>query len=315
MKLGPIRSPLHRLSAAVLALIVAATVAGVFVTRSVVGEEQRRLLNDRADEAGLLVGTLFAPVTTALPSLPSTGLSRADGVALFRSQAQKDLGLTDAIGALQYSGGSYHSIASVGSGLAPGAPVGTDRATLAAKATTTKALVSAVVATPQGRRLSLSLAAGSGVVLYEDLIFDPSKPVNLNSAGVFTDLDGAVYATTHADSNSLVVATTTHLPLTGEVSRQTISVGPQQWLMVVKSHGPLVGPLRGAGPVGCARRWSARRRVGHPAGGNLGRRGMLHVGLSRMAPPRRSAKPRPPNAKPGRPLKQPTWPRASSCPA
>ena len=248
MTFGRVSSPLRLLSLAVLGVVVASTVAGFFVIRAVVNDEQRRLLKDRTQEVGLVIQALFGPVVSALPQLASSDVTQPGAHSEFVKEAKNDLQIAQAIGALSASGDGIRSIVSVGAGLPPGALAGADRAALAVRAMNSKGVVDGIVATPKGRRLSFALAVGSGVVVYEDLVFDPSQPESLSSLGPFSDLNGVVYASSHPDSNDLVVTTTRDLPLRGETSTQTVMVGPQHWLLVIKGRGALVGTLAAEAP-------------------------------------------------------------------
>jgi len=248
VRLGRLRSPLRLLSVAVLAVVVGSTVAGFFVTRSVVNDEQHRLVRDRAEQVGLLIQSLFGPVVSALPQLASSDVTQPGVHPQFVAQARGYLGTVDAIGALRFGDGGFTSTVSVGAGVPPGAEAGADLASLAARAMASKGEVDGLVTTSKGRRLSLALSAGSGVVVYEDLAFDPSKPLQLSALGPFSDLDGAVYASNRPDPQALVVTTNAHLSLSGDTSAQTVPVGQQHWLVVVKSRGSLVGALAAKAP-------------------------------------------------------------------
>lgn len=241
------RLPLRPLSGLVLAVVVASTVAGFFLTRSVVSDDQLRLLRAQGEEAGLVVESLFAPFASALPQLASTDIEQPGGHPEFVALARGDLEFAQGVGALRHTAGGFSSIVSVGAGLQPGAVAGADRAALAARALASKGEVDGMVESPSGPRLSFALADGSGVVLYEDLAFDPSKPV-LDSSGPFSELDGVVYASSKPDPSAVVITTTSHLPLQGQTSTQSIDVGPQHWLLVFKSRGSLVGSLAGEAP-------------------------------------------------------------------
>lgn len=248
VKVGRARRPLRLLSLLILAVLVASSVAGYFVIRSVVDDEQDRLLRARGEEAGLVIQSLFQPVVATLGQLASTDIAEPGTHPEFAKVARADLGIVEAIGAMtNSSGGVFRSVMSVGAGLPADTVAATDRAALAARALASKGPVEAVVDTSRGPRLSLALQSGSGLVVYEDLAFDPTTPVDLGKSGPFSDLDGAVYAAGRADPAALVV-TTTHLPLRGETRSQTITVGQQHWLLVIESRGPLVGSLASKAP-------------------------------------------------------------------
>ena len=242
------RGPLRVLSALVLAFLAAASVALSLTVHSVVADEQTRLLNARTEEAGVLVGTLFGSVGAALPTLATTAPPSPGATSDFTTDAHQYLGAVGAIGALQDSNGSFRVLASVGKGPRPGAVAAPDRAALARQALGTKGLVDAVVATPGGPRLSFALADKSGQVLYEDLAFDSAKPIDLGANGPFSELDGALYASPRPDPARLVITTTAHLPLSGQVDQRMVTVGNQHWVLVARSRVPLVGAFAADAP-------------------------------------------------------------------
>ena len=243
-----LHSPLRLLSILTLVVLVGCTVAGFFVTRSLVNDEQSRLLRDRAEEGGLIIESLFAPIASALPSLASSQGAQPGGQSQFVSQARNDLQLASAIGELQSENHLFRSVVSVGAGLPPDASPNASLSSLAARALGHKSEVSGVIPTAKGRRLTFALNAGSGVVLYEELVFDPAKPINLGASGPFGDIEGAVYASSRPNPHALVLTTTADLPLSGQTSAQPIVVGQQHWLIVVRSRGALVGTLASKTP-------------------------------------------------------------------
>src|SRR6185437_9721619 len=102
----------------------------------------------------------------------------------------------------------YRVFAAVGVAPAAGSALPADRTALASVALSSDSVVAGMVATPSGRRMSFALAVNGGIVLYEDLAFDPTKPINLGSSGPFNDLDGVLYASSIADPGMVVVTTT-----------------------------------------------------------------------------------------------------------
>ena len=242
------RGPLRTVSVLVLAVLAAASLALALTVRSVVADEQTRLLNARTEEAGLLVGTLFGTVGSALPNLAAAAPPRPDATSEFTTAAHQYLGAVGTIGALQESNGSFTVFSAVGTGPRPGALAGPDRAALARSALGTKGVVDAVVVTAGGPRLSFALADKTGTVLYEDLAFDPAKPIDLGANGSFSELDGVLYASARPDPTRLVITTTAQLPLSGQVDRRMVKVGTQHWLLEARSRVPLVGSFAASAP-------------------------------------------------------------------
>ena len=128
-------------------------------------------------------------------------------------------------------------------GLAPaaGTRLSGDSAALAIRALAAKGMVSAVLHEPVGRVLSFEVAAGNGLVLYQDIPLNVFELTQANDTGPFSELAGALYASDHIDPSTLVLSTTTHLPLSGTVDQQTVMIGADKWLIAARSNKPLVG--------------------------------------------------------------------------
>jgi hypothetical protein len=138
--------------------------------------QQRQLLHERTTEGATVLGNVFGGVQSTLTTLAASSPPSPGATDRFSAAAKPLLGLATTIGALSTTNGAVSVVAGVGTAPTTGALVGADRAALAARAATTKGVVSGVVDTPVGRRLSFALAASNGLVLYEDLVFDPAKP-------------------------------------------------------------------------------------------------------------------------------------------
>ncbi|HEX5266947.1 MAG TPA: histidine kinase dimerization/phospho-acceptor domain-containing protein, partial [Acidimicrobiales bacterium] len=242
------RRPIRALSLLVLVVLGGASIGGALLARSVLRDEQSRLLQERAVEASSTVESLFGNVGTSLPTLAATSSPQPEATGTFISAARSYIGLISGIGAAQSSSTGYRVLAAVGVAPVAGSALPADRTALASVALSSDNVVAGMVATPSGRRMSFALAVNGGIVLYEDLAFDPTKPINLGSSGPFNDLDGVLYASSIPDPGMVVVTTTAHLPLPGRVARTTVQVGTQHWLLVVKNRVPLVGSFAANAP-------------------------------------------------------------------
>jgi len=242
------RGPLRLLSIGVLLVLVGISVALALVARSVVDDQQRRLLHERTAEAGLLVGSLFNSLSTTMPVLAATTHPHVGSTQEFTAEAQQLTGGFGTIGAVHVAGDKVSAVAATGSGPAAGTVITGARAALATRALKAKGMVSTVLSTPSGRLLSFAVAAGNGLVLYEDIPLNLFQLEQASGKGPFSELDGAVYASDHIDPSALVLATTAHLPLSGTVDRQTIAVGADKWTIAAASNTPLVGSLTARAP-------------------------------------------------------------------
>jgi signal transduction histidine kinase/ActR/RegA family two-component response regulator len=236
------------LSVLVLLVMVGMSVALALIVRSVVHDQDRRLLHERTAEAGILIGSLFSNVSTTLPVLGATTHPRPGSTRQFTTAAQQLTGGLGTIGALQVTGDRVLALAATGTGPTAGTALTGDRAALAVRALAAKGMVSAVLNESGGRLLSFEVAAGNGLVLYEDVPLSLFQLTQTNTNGPFSELDGAVYASAHVDPSTLVLSTTRHLPLSGTIDRQTIAVGTDTWLIAAGSNQPLVGSLTAKAP-------------------------------------------------------------------
>jgi signal transduction histidine kinase/ActR/RegA family two-component response regulator len=242
------RGPLRLLSVVVLIATAGMSVALALVVRSVVHDQQRRLLHERTAEAGLLVGSLFNSMSTTLPVLGATTHPRVGSTQQFTAAAKQLTGGVGTIGALQVAGEKVSALASTSTAPAAGTTLTGARAALATRALATKGMISAVLNEPSGRLLSFEVAAGNGLVLYQDIPLQLFQLTQTNASGPFSELDGALYASDHIDPATLVLSTTPHLPLSGTVDRQTVTVGADKWLIAARSNTPLVGSLTEKAP-------------------------------------------------------------------
>jgi signal transduction histidine kinase len=224
------------------------SVALAQVVRSVVHDQQRRLLHERTSEAGVLVGGLFGGMSATLPVLATTTHPRIGATQQFTTAAKQLTGGIGTIGAVQVAGGTVSTVATTGTGPAAGTTITGARAALATRALAAKGMVSSVLSEPGGRLLSFEVAVGDGLVLYEDVPLTVFQGTQANDNGPFSELDGALYASDHIDPSTLVLSTTPHLPLSGTVDRQTITVGTDKWLIAARSNKPLVGSLTAKAP-------------------------------------------------------------------
>src|SRR3954452_11172260 len=75
VRVGRERARLRALSAVVLLVVAVIAVAGFVVTRQVVHDQEKRLLKQRADEAGIYLSSLFAGINGTLSSIESAAVS------------------------------------------------------------------------------------------------------------------------------------------------------------------------------------------------------------------------------------------------
>ena len=245
-----IKCPLRLLSLVVLVVLCLSSFVVALGVRSVVEDQEKRLLRERTNEGALLLSTLFSGPRATLPLLAATTRPRAGSTELFTTAAAGVRGDAGAIGALSVADGVVSVLAVAGDGPEPGTTIGGERAALAVRATGAEDLVTAVVDEPHGRQLSFARATGDGLVLYQDVPLAGFAAYRAGPGDPFSELDGVVYASSEEDTSEIVLATSTDLPLSGRVERKELKVGADTWLLVTRSNQPLVGSFAANAPWG-----------------------------------------------------------------
>ena len=248
MMLRKTKGPLRVLSMMVLVGLAGTSVALSLAVRSIGHHEEGLLLRERTKEAGVLISTLFGNAQTTLPILAAATRPQVGATQLFTATAQPLVGQqSPAIGALGVANGAVSVVATVGDGPAAGSALTGPRAALAERAVAARTMVSAVLDEPQGKRLTFAVPVGA-LVMYQDVAIDPSETYRPGSDGLFTELDGVLYASAGADPSALVLSTTPRLPLSGSVVRLPVKIGADQWLLVTRGKRPLVGTFAADAP-------------------------------------------------------------------
>jgi signal transduction histidine kinase len=249
---------LRALSVVVLVVVAAIVVAGFLVTRQVVHDQERKLLKQRTDEAGLYLSSLIGSVSTELGSLASTAAATKVSPAAFKSSTRLLTAAPGGFGsiALVKTGATPTVVASSGHDLKDLGPIRTAAVTeAAAKTGLTGALVSTPLfggdASARNFGFAYSSPALPGYVVYAESQVHPNVPSPTTSGQPFSELVVAVYAGPRAQPDQLIAATAGagKLPLHGQTAsaKSAIGVG-QPWLLVAKARHPLVGSVAMATP-------------------------------------------------------------------
>jgi signal transduction histidine kinase/ActR/RegA family two-component response regulator len=221
------------------------------LVRSIVRDQEQRLLRERVKEGAVLLTSVFSSPRTTLPLLAATTRPRVGSTEAFTAAAMGIRGNTGAIGALTVADGVVSVLAVAGDGPTPGTTITGGRAALAMRATGVEDMVTAVVEEPSGRQLVFARTAGNGLVLYQDYpLLGPSATYRPRPDDPFSELDGVVYAGRREDPSKVVLTTGANLPLSGRIERQDLQVGADTWLLVARSNQPLVGSFAANAPWG-----------------------------------------------------------------
>jgi serine phosphatase RsbU (regulator of sigma subunit) len=249
------RGRLRGASIVALVLALAATGALTWLVHVLVRDQERRLLRERAAELTLVLNTSIAPIQTTLDD--QAGVLRATNNS-FKAYTGV---ANDAVAAsttpasfawLKTTGpGRFVVLAAAGVGLQQREVI-TDARTRAFEETLK---THQLVATPvfgKTRILGFAFAPKAGpahTVLYQQDILGPQIASPAQTSGSpFSELEVAAYASGTVDPSQLILATTSHLPLQGDVRRVTIAVGESHFLLAVSARRPLVGTVATRAP-------------------------------------------------------------------
>jgi signal transduction histidine kinase len=231
----------------IVVVAVFAVVAGVLfvATSRLAGDQERRLINERAAEVGELlssaVGTGFQSSLTSLATAAQqspTGFAQA-------AKSQLASGAVAGIALVVQRGPDWVVQTSVGKGLAAGLTLTGSRRSVV-EAAGARIHTDLVVVSPGVSRLAVALkspVSAAGAVVYEEYVVDPSRPTRIAQSQPFHELNVALYAGPRADTPRLLLGTTRDIPLRGRTASRQVTVGDGHWLVVASARHPLAGSL------------------------------------------------------------------------
>jgi hypothetical protein len=247
---------MSRLSVAtIVALIITLGVGafGAWGTHSVVRDQQRRLLKERASEVGLLFTSATSGITSSLTA--TRGVLRAtDGStsAFKRAVAQQVAAGSKmnrtTLALLAPADGGYKVITEVGPLLQTGQLLTGDRAATFDKTRKTPQLVSTpVLGSGSARRLGFAVNASAAVggldndVLYQEVSLGMLSAGRQSGSAPFHEINVVLYANNSMAPEQLIISTTGGAikPHGAVFSKQPI--GASTWVLGVRAKGSLVG--------------------------------------------------------------------------
>jgi signal transduction histidine kinase len=246
---------LRPLSVLVLLLLLSVTVATVCLARWLVHDQEDELLRQRATEVAALYTVAISSVQTSLNSAAAVAAAtNADpyrfttfAQGLIRSKANPEGYASVSLVAASTSG--RRLAATVGDDLAPGRLSDGDVVRAIDNARKSGFAGTRVLVTGRGAgaALRIGLAVGppvapSGYIVYAEMPITPYAAVDAPRTDdtAFGELRGAIYASATSDPSQVLVSSARNLPLHGQVARQTISVGPDKWLIEIQPRGSLI---------------------------------------------------------------------------
>ena len=243
--------PLQRLTIAVLVVFVAAAIGLYVGATKLVGDQEHRLLKERtAEVAELLSGSIGVSLTSSLAPLAAAA---QESPAAFLQEAQ-DAAASSTVAAtalVAKQGGTWTVQAAVGQALQTGQTL--DDARLALVSSADGQIHTDLFTLPGNQsRLGITLGppvAPAGSVIYEEIVADPTRPATITQSEPFHELNAAVYVGSKPVSSDLLLATTSKLPLTGDVVSSPVKVGASTWLVRAEAREPLAGSFAHAMPL------------------------------------------------------------------
>ena len=244
---------LHWLPASVLVVLLLVTVAATLVTRAVVSDQDRRLLNERATEVSLVLNTSLSSVPATLAALGH--VARDGGTALFTKEAAQDVAASPrdvAFALLRRQAGGFVVVAEAGPGLWVGERVpGVAASVVAAAQKGSKLVATPVIGSGAHRLLGFAMAgpaAPPGTILYRQSALGQVKAPLEAGTAPFHELGVVLYDASRPGSSEVLVTTTKDVPLRGPVQYLPFIVGASHWLLAVSSPHPLVGSVAASAP-------------------------------------------------------------------
>ncbi|HEX4016958.1 MAG TPA: PP2C family protein-serine/threonine phosphatase [Frankiaceae bacterium] len=247
---------LGRLSVATIAAVVITVGAagfGAWATHSIVRDQERRLLTERASEVGLLFTSSIGGITSSLTSTRGV-LQATDGSSTAFERAVKDQ--VDAGKASQttlallapVAGGGYRVVAEAGPMLKVGQVITGERAAAFDATRGTPLLVSTpVVGSGVDRAIGFAINASAAVggidndVLYRESSLGTLSAGRQAGSAPFHEVNVVLYASNTRAPEQLIISTTGGALPTGGAHYTPEKIGATTWLLGVSAKGSLVG--------------------------------------------------------------------------
>lgn len=226
------------------------TAAVTIFAQSVVTNQERRLLTERANEVNLVLTNSLSTVSMNL-ALLRAGYEDG-GAAGFTQDATAQLATSTTprgYAVLRPSGNGFEVVTAAGQGLQAGQLVtGALAAAATAAQTTPKITTTGVYHAGNTRAIGFALRTGNGLVIVQQSLLGPVSAPAAAKTRPFSELRVVLYASTRPSPDQVLVATTKSLPLRGSVKYVPLAVGTSQWVTAVNAVHPLVGSVAASVP-------------------------------------------------------------------
>jgi signal transduction histidine kinase len=225
-------------------VVAAIAVLTACAVNAVVDEQERRLLDQQADAASVVLESSFSTASGGLPLLGLVAQPEIGSPLLFDSLAGSFAANGGLAGVARERDGKLVVQGAKGTGAEAGTPLPASWDGLARRATGADGLVAQVRETKQGRRLMLAVVPPGlpDVLAFAELPFDEAKFTDRSGDGPFRELASAVYVGRERRDADLLMSTGGG-PGSGLTATRTVEVGADRWLLVVSPNGSIVGGL------------------------------------------------------------------------
>ncbi|HEY5273053.1 MAG TPA: ATP-binding protein [Acidimicrobiales bacterium] len=241
-RLGLLR--LGRLALAILLVMTAGSVAFFFLIRSIVADQEGRILHEHAGELALLLDESVQNDSTLLPLVATTSSAKLPK-AFAQVTALLDQNGKASVDVFTVKSGQLKTINHAGKSTL-GLETASKGVALLERAAVTKGLVGDIIGSGPGRALVLADGSTDGLVIAETSALGATTAAPTSAGSPFSDVNLALYAGASATSNDLLVISGA-VPA-GDVDSQFLTVGSDRWLLLTSAKQPLVGTIAANAP-------------------------------------------------------------------
>ena len=237
------------LSIGLVVVIAAVSIVGFVYSKHDVDQQEQTILNSDASQAALYVSSVFSGIGSLLDTLGTTAnLTNSSPSAFDSAAAPYGKAITSVLAHRQ--GDAYVVDAVSGQGFTAGQTLSPAISSVLASAGQ-KAVPGPV--SFNGHRSTIGFAAGPpvappGHAVYMEFSLSPFVASQITAAKPFDSLKVALYGSSTPLSSTLVVATTSQLPLTGKTVTKKTTVGTGTWTLVASARERLTGSFASEAP-------------------------------------------------------------------
>ena len=236
--------PVRGLTLLVFGMLLAGSLSASHVTRGILDDQEREMLEQRATEASALLSNLVVGVQRSLRTLATAAQVAGPDPDVMAKIA----GNLQGFEILTLVEGQGDRLAPV-PGLATARLEGETAVALRTAVTANDLVPTPVFRVGEERRMGFALAVpGTTLLVYaERALTDPARPRPVTSDAAFSDLNGTLYASDRPDPDQLVLSSGTPGAGARQIT-QPVRAGSASWSLVVSARRPLLGSVAESTP-------------------------------------------------------------------